>query len=65
MEFGKVRNKNDFGKRLTQATKRKGTFFFLSFSIVRQKHTSESREKKREVLLAKNSAVVLRVHLCK
>ena len=47
MEFGKVRNKNDFGKRLTQATKRKGTFFFLSFSIVRQKHTSEPRKKKR------------------
>ena len=53
----------DFGKRLTQKDKRKGTFFFPS--IIRQKHTSESREKKREVLLAKNSAVVTRVpHLC-
>ena len=54
----------DFGKRLTQNDKRKGTFFFPSI-IIRQKHTSESREKKREVLLAKNWAVVTRVpHLC-
>ena len=37
----------DFGKRLTQNDKRKGTFFFPSI-IIRQKHTSESREKKKE-----------------
>ena len=41
----------DFGKRLTQKDKRKGTFFFPS--IIRQKHTSESREKKKRGLVGK------------
>ena len=49
----------DFGKRLTQKRQEKGNLFF-SFDYSTKTHEREPR-KKREVLLAKNSAVVTRV----
>ena len=53
----------DFGKRLTQTTREREPFFFLR--LFDKNTRARAEKKKREVLLAKNSAVVTRVpHLC-